>query len=76
MLASSLTPTAFVKPICLACRLLPVIEEHEALHLSGVASESAVWGSMKARHSVRSLSLEGDPAVCPFCPIPKRLSEQ
>ena len=76
MFAASLKPTAFVKPICTACRLLPVIKEHEAIHLSGVASEKGVWGSMRTRHSTGSLSLEGDPAICPFCPIPKRLSER
>lgn len=73
--AASLRPTAFVKPICLGCRLLPVIREHEAIHLTGVASEEAVWESMRTRHSVASLSLEGDPSICSFCPIPKRLAE-
>ena len=72
----ALKPTAFVKPICTKCRLLPVIREHEAMHLSGVVSESAVWASMRSRHSVESLSLEGDPAICSFCPIPKRLAER
>lgn len=76
MLWAALTTAAFVKPICVRCRLLPIIREHEAIHLSGVASEEAVWGSMKTRHSVSSLSLEGDPAICTFCPIPKRLSER
>ena len=75
MLASARTPTAFIKPICTACRLLPVIKEHEAIHLAGVASERKVWGSMKGRHSAESLELEGDPAICSFCPIPKRLAE-
>ncbi len=75
MVFVSQSPTAFVKPICVGCRLLPVIKEHEAIHLSGVASEKAVWDSMKTRHSVESLSLRGDPAICSFCPIPKRLSE-
>ena len=75
MIACSLRPTAFVKPICVKCRLLPVIKEHEAIHLSGVASEDAVWASMRTRHSIESLSLTGDPAICSFCPIPKRLSE-
>ncbi|MDG7012263.1 MAG: hypothetical protein JRN17_04140 [Nitrososphaerota archaeon] len=76
LFASALTPTAFVKPICVRCRLLPVIREHEAIHLSGVASEGAVWGSMRSRHSVDSLGIAGDPAICSFCPIPKRLAEQ
>lgn len=75
MAASSLRPLAFVKPICTRCRLLPVIVEHEAIHLTGVAREEAVWASMKQRHSVESLKLEGDPAICSFCPIPKRLSK-
>ena len=74
MFAAAVTTTAFVKPICTRCRLLPIIREHEAIHLSGVASEGAVWRSMKTRHSVASLSLEGDPAICSFCPIPRRLS--
>ena len=74
--AASLAPTAFVKPICTTCRLLPTIKEHEAIPLAGIGSENAVWSSMKTRHSVESLSLVGDPAICPFCPIPKRLSEQ
>jgi hypothetical protein len=74
-LAGGQRPTAFVKPICVRCRLLPIIKEHEAIHLSGVASEKAVWASMKTRHSVESLGLMGDPAICYFCPIPKRLSE-
>jgi len=75
VIVGALRPTAFVKPICVRCRLLPIIKEHEAIHLSGVASESAVWGSMRSRHSVESLALVGDPAICSFCPIPKRLSE-
>lgn len=70
-----LRPTAFVKPICVKCRLLPIIKEHEAIHLTGVARESEVWTSMKTRHSVESLGLVGDPAICSFCPIPKRLAE-
>ena len=74
-MVSSVRPLAFVKPICTRCRLLPIIEEHEAIHLSGVGSEGAVWASMRTRHSKESLSLEGDPAICWFCPIPKRLSE-
>ena len=51
MMVSSITPIAFVKPICTRCRLLPIIKEHEAIHLSGVPSEKSVWDSMKTRHS-------------------------
>jgi len=75
MVLSSFKPLAFVKPICTRCRLLPVIVEHEAIHLSGVSREGPVWASMRQRHSVESLGLSGDPAICSFCPIPKRLSE-
>ena len=75
LIVSSLRPFALVKPICTRCRLLPIIKEHEAIHLTGVAGESAVWESMRARHSVESLGLNGDPSICWFCPIPKRLSE-
>ncbi|HEV2227058.1 MAG TPA: hypothetical protein VGR56_09690 [Nitrososphaerales archaeon] len=71
----SFRPMAFIKPICTRCRHLPIIKEHEAIHLSGVASESRVWASMRTRHSSKSLSLEGDPSICTFCPIPKRISE-
>jgi len=74
MIAGSTKPLAFVKPICTRCRLLPIIKEHEAIHLSGLAAEVAVWSSMKSRHSVESLALEADPSICWFCPIPKRLS--
>jgi len=75
-LVGAVRPTAYVKPICIRCRLLPIIKEHEAIHLTGVTSEKAVWASMKTRHSRSSLSLDGDPAICSFCPIPKRLSEE
>jgi hypothetical protein len=75
MVSASVRPIALVKPICVNCRLLPVIREHEAIHLSGVSSEKAVWASMKERYSVQSLALVGDPSICSFCPIPKRLSE-
>jgi hypothetical protein len=71
----ALRPTAFIKPICVNCRLLPIIKEHEAIHLSGVASEKSVWASMRTRHSPASLGLEGDASICSFCPIPKRLAE-
>ena len=76
ILTTSIRPLAFVKPICTRCRLLPVIKEHEALHLAGEPREGAVWASMKTRHSVESLGLEGDPAICSFCPIPKRLAKR
>lgn len=75
MVAGSITPIAFVKPICVRCRLLPVIKEHESIHIAGVSSEKEVWASMRQRHSAQSLALEGDAAICSFCPIPKRLAQ-
>jgi hypothetical protein len=74
-MVGSFRPIAFIKPICTRCRLLPIIKEHEAIHLSGAASEGKVWASMRTRHNAQSLSFEGDPAICTFCPIPKRISE-
>jgi hypothetical protein len=76
LMLNSVRPLALVKPICTRCRLLPIIKEHEAIHLTGVAGESAVWASMRTRHTPESLGLKGDPNICWFCPIPKRLSEQ
>jgi len=75
MIATSARPLAFVKPLCSGCRLLPVIEEHEAMHLSGEARDEEIWKLMRTRHSCESLRLNGDPSICWFCPIPKRLSE-
>lgn len=76
MVVNGLRPMAFVKPICVKCRLLPVIREHEAIHLAGVESDDRVWEEMRARHSCESLGLDGDPDICSFCPIPRRLREQ
>lgn len=75
MLVNGLMPMAFVKPICAKCRLLPIIKEHEAIHVAGVASDDEIWASMKTRHSYESLRLDGDPSICSFCPIPRRLRE-
>jgi hypothetical protein len=66
---------AFVKSLCTGCRLLPIIEEHEKIHLGGVESDLEVWNQMRKRHSCESLELVGDKTICTFCPIPKRLSE-
>jgi hypothetical protein len=63
---------AFVKERCSACRLLPLIEEHEAVHLTGEPSEKAIWNIAKTRYSYEGLRLD-DPGICSFCPIPHRL---
>ena len=75
MLVGGLRPIAFVKTPCTDCRLFPVVKEHEAIHLSGVESDDEVWRSMRTRYTCESLSLEGDPRICWFCPIQKRLRE-
>jgi hypothetical protein len=75
MMASAARPIAFVKPICTRCRLLPVIKEHEAIHMAGVEADGEVWASMRKRHSCGSLGLKTGTQVCSFCPIPKRLEE-
>jgi hypothetical protein len=76
MMINGVRPIAFVKPICIKCRLLPVIKEHEAIHMAGVESDDRVWESMRMRYSCESLSLDGDPNICSFCPIPRRLREK
>jgi hypothetical protein len=73
MVVNGVRPVAFVKPICVRCRLLPVIREHESIHLAGVESDDAIWSDMRTRHSRQSLAVEGDPRICSFCPIPARL---
>jgi hypothetical protein len=75
LMVSSVRPFTMIKPICTRCRLLPIIKEHESIHLSGVSGETEVWASMRTRHSVESLKLQGDPSICWFCPIPKRLPD-
>jgi hypothetical protein len=64
---------AFVKDYCSTCRLRPLIEEHEVMHLNGERSEEVVWGEARKKYSYESLALAGDPAICSFCPIAKRL---
>ncbi|MDA4114667.1 MAG: hypothetical protein OK474_11540 [Thaumarchaeota archaeon] len=64
---------AFVKDYCSACRLRPLIEEHELMHLNGERSEEVVWAEARKKYSYESLGLEGDARICSFCPIAKRL---
>jgi hypothetical protein len=71
---STVQKVAFVKSYCAGCRLRPLIEEHEAMHLNGVASEEAVWETARRRYSYEGLGLGTDPRICTFCPIAKRLS--
>ncbi|HUI85603.1 MAG TPA: hypothetical protein VLY21_00415 [Nitrososphaerales archaeon] len=73
MLVNSATGLAFVKPLCTGCRLLPIIKEHEAMHMGGVESDAEIWDSVRGKYSYEGLSLGTDPAVCGFCPIAKRL---
>ncbi|MDG6925661.1 MAG: hypothetical protein JRN09_03815 [Nitrososphaerota archaeon] len=64
---------AFVKSYCSGCRLRPLIEEHETMHLNGEHREDAVWAEARKKYSYEGLSLGGDPKICSFCPIAKRL---
>jgi hypothetical protein len=66
---------AFVKPLCTSCRLLPIIQEHEAMHLRGVHSDRTIWNQAKKKYSTASLRLEGDQSICNFCPIARRLAQ-
>ncbi|MDA4117944.1 MAG: hypothetical protein OK455_06325 [Thaumarchaeota archaeon] len=63
----------FVKHRCSTCRLRPIIEEHELMHLNGEPSEEAVWRAAKKKYSYDGLGLGTDPKICSFCPIAKRL---
>lgn len=76
MVLNSAAPFAFVKQLCSACRLLPVIVEHESLHLSGIGSDDSVWEEMRKKYSCESLRLDWDGSICDFCPIPKRLRDR
>jgi hypothetical protein len=64
---------AFVKEMCSTCRLRPIIEEHEIMHLNGEPSEEAVWRETRRRYSYEGLGLGTDPKIHSFCPIAKRL---
>ncbi len=66
---------AFVKQSCSACRLRPIIEEHEMMHLNGEPSEQVIWAEAKKKYSYEGLGLGTDPKICAFCPIAKRLKE-
>jgi len=73
MVYNSSRGLAFVKPLCTGCRLLPIIKEHEGMHVSGIESDGLIWKAMKTRYSFEGLSLGSDPMICSFCPIAKRL---
>ena len=66
---------AFVKQMCSTCRLRPIIEEHEIMHLNGESSEEAVWRETRKKYSYEGLGLGTDPKIHSFCPIAKRLKE-
>jgi len=66
---------AFVKQMCSTCRLRPIIEEHELMHLNGEASEDVVWDAARKKYSYDGLGLGTDSSIHSFCPIAKRLKE-
>jgi hypothetical protein len=76
VLYNSMGPgVAFVKEMCSSCRLRPIIEEHEAMHLNGERSEEAVWDAARKKYSYDALGLGTDPKIHSFCPIAKRLKD-
>jgi hypothetical protein len=64
---------AFVKQMCSTCRLRPIIEEHEIMHLNGESSEEAVWDAARKKYSYEGLGLGTDSKIHSYCPIAKRL---
>ena len=64
---------AFLKEYCSSCRLRPIIEEHESMHLNGERSEDVLWRETMKKYTYEGLSLAGDPKICSFCPIAKKL---
>jgi hypothetical protein len=66
---------AFVKQMCSTCRLRPIIEEHEIMHLNGEPSEEVVWREARKKYTYEGLGLGTDPKIHSFCPIAKRLKE-
>ena len=64
---------AFIKHMCYNCRLRPIIEEHETMHLRGIRSEDEVWRLAKQKYTYEGLGLGTDPKIHSFCPIAKRL---
>lgn len=64
---------AFIKPPCKCCRLFPIVEEHEALHIGGIESDAEIWAAVKGKYSFEALSLGTDPKICSFCPVAKHL---
>jgi len=70
---STMGRIAFVKSYCSTCRLRPLIEEHELMHLNGEPSEEVVWAETRRKYTYDGLSLADDPKICSFCPIAKKL---
>lgn len=58
----------FVKPKCNSCSFLPLIIEHENLHIAGIHSEAKVWASIKERFNWETVIKPQK--VCAHCPIP------
>lgn len=67
---------AFVKPLCLRCRLLPLIIEHEEAHLDGISQDDEIWSIMRGKYLYLLPELEKDRDICYFCPIPRRIREE
>lgn len=69
MVVHSLSPgLIFVKPMCNACTFLPLIMEHENLHISGIHGEVQVWSRIKEKYDWKKI--RKPQKICPHCPIP------
>ncbi len=58
----------FVKPMCNSCTFLPLILEHENLHISGIGGEAQVWSKIQKKYDWQKLKKPQQ--ICPHCPIP------
>ncbi len=58
----------FVKPMCNSCSFLPLILEHENLHISGIRGEAQVWSKIKKMYDWQTI--RKPQKICLHCPIP------
>jgi len=58
----------FVKPMCNSCTFLPLILEHEKLHISGIRDETQVWSKIRKMYDWHKIRKPKQ--ICSHCPIP------
>ena len=72
MIVHSLSPgLIFVKPMCNSCTFLPLILEHENLHISGIRGETQVWSKIKKIYDWQKIRKPQQ--ICAHCAIPGRM---